>query len=176
MIFFQLFTTLPLYHHEMFGLTEFQTGLLMTLNGLLIFALEMPFVSYFESKKVHKVKIILWGTLLMSFGFYLLLLNFWAGILIISMIFISIGEIFAFPFSNVFALSRAPKGHEGRYMAMYTMSFSTAHIVSSKLGMEIIGHYGYQLDWIVMGTFGVLAAFCCIWIQKLLTLETKSSA
>jgi len=176
MIFFQLFTTLPLYHHEMFGLSEFQTGLLMTLNGLLIFTLEMPFVSYFERKKVHKVKIILWGTLLMSFGFYLLLLNFWAGILIISMIFISIGEIFAFPFSNVFALSRAPKGYEGRYMAMYTMSFSTAHIVSSKLGMEIIGHYGYQLDWIVMGTFGVLAAFCCIWIQKLLKLETKSSA
>jgi len=176
MIFFQLFTTLPLYHHEMFGLSEFQTGLLMTLNGLLIFTLEMPFVSYFERKKVHKVKIILWGTLLMSFGFYLLLLSFWAGILIISMIFISIGEIFAFPFSNVFALSRAPKGYEGRYMAMYTMSFSTAHIVSSKLGMEIIGHYGYQLDWIVMGTFGVLAAFCCIWIQKLLKLETKSSA
>jgi predicted MFS family arabinose efflux permease len=176
MIFFQLFTTLPLYHHEMFGLTEFQTGLLMTLNGLLIFALEMPFVSYFERNKVHKLKIILWGTLLMSFGFYLLLINFWAGILIVSMIFISIGEIFAFPFSNAFALSRAPMGHEGRYMAIYTMSFSTAHIVSSKLGMEIIGRFGYQWDWIVMGSFGVLAAFCCIWIQKLLKLETKSSA
>ena len=91
------------------------------------------------------------------------------------MIFISIGEIFAFPFSNAFALSRAPMGHEGRYMAIYTMSFSTAHIVSSKLGMEIIGHYGYQWDWIVMGSFGVIAAFCCIWIQKLLKLETKSS-
>ncbi|MSP84638.1 MAG: MFS transporter [Flavobacteriaceae bacterium] len=176
MIFFQLFTTLPLYHNEMFGLTEFQTGLLMTLNGLLIFALEMPFVSYFERKKVQKLKIILFGTLLMSFGFYLLLINFWAGILIISMIFISIGEIFAFPFSNAFALSRAPIGHEGRYMAIYTMSFSTAHIVSSKMGMEIIGHYGYQWDWIVMGTFGVLAAFCCIWIQKLLKFETKPSA
>jgi predicted MFS family arabinose efflux permease len=176
MIFFQLFTTLPLYHHERFSLTEFQTGLLMTLNGLLIFALEMPFVSYFERKKVHKLKIILWGTLLMSLGFYLLLINFWAGILIVSMIFISIGEIFAFPFSNVFALSRAPIGHEGRYMALYTMSFSTAHIVSSKMGMEIIGHFGYQWDWIVMGSFGVIAAFCCIWIQKLLKLETKSNA
>ena len=53
MIFFQLFTTLPLYHSEMFGLSEFQTGLLMTLNGLLIFALEMPIVSYFKRKKVH---------------------------------------------------------------------------------------------------------------------------
>ena len=77
MIFFQLFTTLPLYHHERFGLTEFETGLLMTLNGLLIFALEMPVVSYFERKKVQKLKIILWGTLLMAMGFYLLLINIW---------------------------------------------------------------------------------------------------
>jgi hypothetical protein len=40
----------------------------MTLNGLLIFALEMPF-GYFERKKVQKLKIILWGVLLMSFSF-----------------------------------------------------------------------------------------------------------
>jgi len=172
MIFFQLFTTLPLYHHERFGLTEFETGLLMTLNGLLIFALEMPIVSYFERKKVQKVKIILWGTLLMSLGFYFLLLNIWAGILVISMIFVSIGEVFSFPFSNAFALSRAPIGHEGRYMAIYTMSFSTAHIISSKLGMEIIGHFGYQWNWFVMAGFGVIAAFCCVWIQKQLKLET----
>lgn len=173
MIFFQLFTTLPLYHHEMYGLTEFQTGLLMTLNGLLIFSLEMPFVSYFERRKIQKLKVILWGTLLMSFGFFLLLINIWAGILIISMIFISIGEIFAFPFSNAFALSRAPLGHEGRYMAFYTMSFSTAHIISSKMGMEIISHFGYQWNWIVMGSLAVIAAFCCLWIQKLLQLENK---
>jgi predicted MFS family arabinose efflux permease len=173
MIFFQLFTTLPLYHSERFGLSEFQTGLLMTLNGLLIFALEMPFVGYFERKKVQKLKIILWGVLLMSFSFYLLLINTWAGILIISMIFISIGEIFAFPFSNTFALSRAPKGHEGRYMALYTMSFSLAHIISSKSGLEIIARSGYQTNWIVMGSFGIAAAVCCIWIQKLVKEENQ---
>jgi predicted MFS family arabinose efflux permease len=173
MIFFQLFTTLPLYHSEQFGLSEFQTGLLMTLNGLLIFALEMPFVGYFERKKVQKLKIILWGVLLMSFSFYLLLIKTWAGILIISMIFISIGEIFAFPFSNTFALSRAPKGHEGRYMALYTMSFSLAHIISSKSGLEIIARSGYQTNWIVMGSFGIAAAICCVWIQKLVKEENK---
>jgi predicted MFS family arabinose efflux permease len=173
MIFFQLFTTLPLYHHEMFGLTEFQTGLLITLNGLLIFALEMPIVSYFERKKVQKLKIILWGSLLMAASFYSLLINVWAGILVISMILISIGEIFAFPFSNTFAMSRAPKGHEGRYMALYTMSFSLAHIVSSKMGMEVIGYFGYQTNWFLMGSFGIAAAACCIWLQKLLKLENQ---
>ncbi|WP_367753740.1 MDR family MFS transporter [Flavobacterium sp. WC2430] len=173
MIFFQLFTTLPLYHSEKFGLSELQTGLLMTLNGLLIFALEMPFVGYFERKKVQKLKIILWGASIMAASFYLLLINVWAGILVIAMIMMSIGEIFAFPFSNTFAMSRAPKGHEGRYMALYTMSFSLAHIVSSKVGLEIIARFGYQINWFVMGTFGVSAALCCIWIQKLLKLENK---
>lgn len=173
MIFFQLFTALPLYHSEKFGLSEFQTGLLMTLNGLLIFALEMPIVSYFERKKVQKLKIILWGSLLMATSFYSLMINVWAGILVISMVLISIGEIFAFPFSNTFAMGRAPKGHEGRYMALYTMSFSMAHIVSSKMGMEVISYFGYQINWFVMGTFGLAAAVCCIWLQKLLKLETK---
>lgn len=173
MLFFQLFTTLPLYHHDRFGLSELQTGLLMTLNGLMIFTLEMPIVSYFERKKIQKLKIILWGTLLITLSFYFLLINVWAGILIISMIFMSIGEMFAFPFSNTFALSRAPRGHEGRYMALYTMSFSLAHILSAKMGMEIISHFGYQTNWFIMGAFGIGAVGCCIWLLRLLQLENR---
>jgi predicted MFS family arabinose efflux permease len=172
-LFFQLFTTLPLYHNEKFGLTEFQSGLLLSLNGLLIFFLEMPIVSISQRKNIDKLKIILWGSLLMSLSFYVLMINTWAGILIISIIFITFGEMFIFPFSNSFALSRAPKGHEGRYMALFTMSFSLAHIASSKTGLEIIGHFGYQSNWFIMGTLGIIAVGCCIWLQKLVQSENK---
>ena len=175
MIFFQLFTALPLYHHDNFGLSEFQTGLLMTLNGLLIFSLEMPIVSYFERKKTPKLKVIFFGAFLMGSSFYLLLFNVWAGILIISMVLVSFGEMLAFPFSNTFALSRAPKGFEGRYMAIYTMSFSVAHIASSKIGLEIIARFGYQINWFVMGSFGIIASFCCIWLLQLLQTESKNN-
>jgi predicted MFS family arabinose efflux permease len=171
MIFFQLFTTLPLYHNEEYGLTEFQTGLLMTLNGFLIFILEMPIVSFFERKKVNKVKIVLIGSLCMSIGFYALLLNVWVGILVINILFLTFGEMFAFPFSNSFALSRAPRGQEGRYMAFYTMSFSLAHIMSSKTGMEVIAHFGYQINWIVMGTLGLVAVLCSVWVMKMVREE-----
>ncbi|SHM18967.1 MDR family MFS transporter [Flavobacterium xinjiangense] len=173
MLFFQLFTTLPLYHNEKFGLTEFQSGLLLSLNGLLIFFLEMPIVSFSQRKGIDKLKIILWGSLLMSISFYLLLINTWAGILVISIIIITFGEMFIFPFSNSFALSRAPKGHEGRYMALFTMSFSLAHIASSKTGLELIGHFGYQTNWFFMGTLGLLSVLGCIWLQKLVQLENK---
>ena len=171
MLFFQLFTTLPLYHNEKFGLTEFQSGLLLSLNGLLIFFLEMPIVSFSQRKDINKIKIILWGCLLMSISFYVLLINIWAGILVVSILFITFGEMFIFPFSNSFALSRAPIGHEGRYMALFTMSFSLAHIASSKTGLEVIANFGYQANWFVMGTLGMLSLAGCIWLQKLVRNE-----
>ncbi len=171
MIFFQLFTTLPLYHQEAYGLTELQTGLLMTLNGFLVFLLEMPIVNYFDRKQVNKVKIVLFGSLSMALGFYVLLPNVWAGLLVINILFLTFGEIFAFPFSNSFALSRAPRGQEGRYMAFYTMSFSLAHIMSSKTGMSVIDHFGYQANWIVMGTLGIVAVACSVWVMKMVREE-----
>ena len=171
MIFFQIFTTLPLYHHEQYGLTEFQTGLIMTLNGLIIFFLEMPIVTIFERKQINKLQIILWGSLLMALSFFVLLVNIWAGVLIVSILFITFGEMFIFPFSNSFAMSRAPKGHEGRYMALFTMSFSLAHIASSKTGMEIISHFGYQTNWLFMGLMGMLSVSCCVWLKSLVRKE-----
>lgn len=173
LLFFQIFTTLPLYHHEQFGLSEFQTGLLISLNGILIFMFEMPFVSFFERKQVNKMKIIFWGAFLMSISFYLLLFNAWAGILVITLIIVTFGEIFSFPFSNAFAMGRAPRGQEGRYMALYTMSFSLAHIVSSKLGLEIIGHFGYVTNWFIMGTFGLVAMLFSVWLQRILKKENS---
>ena len=171
LLFFQIFTTLPLYHAEKYGLTEFQTGLLMTMNGLIIFFLEMPIVSTFESRKTSKLKLILIGCLLMSFSFFVLLFDTFAGILVVSMLFVTVGEMLIFPFSNSFALSRAPKGQEGRYMALFTMSFSLAHIGSSKSGLEIIAYFGYRTNWIFMGTFGLVATLACFYLLHLYKKE-----
>ena len=173
-LFFQLFTTIPLYHKEQFNLTEFQTGLLLTLNGLIIFFMEMPLVSYVERNNINKVKVVALGCFMMAVSLFLMLINNWAGILIIMMMFMTFGEMFAFPFSNSVALSRAPKGHEGRYMAIYTMSFSLAHIFSSKIGMEIIDNFGYQINWFVMGTLGLLATLAGLHVFRLIEREHKA--
>lgn len=173
-LFFQIFTTIPLYHKEQFNLTEFKTGLLLTLNGLIIFFMEMPLVSYVERNNISKVKVVALGCFFMAVSLFLMLINTWAGILIIMMLFMTFGEMFAFPFSNSVALSRAPKGHEGRYMAIYTMSFSLAHIFSSKIGMEIIDNFGYQINWFVMGTLGLLATLAGFHVFRLIEREHKA--
>ncbi|MQP24338.1 MFS transporter [Flavobacterium sp. LMO8] len=170
-MFFQLFTTIPLYHKEQFNLSEFQTGLLLTFNGILVFFLEMPIVSYIEKHKINKLKVINLGGLLMAISIYLLLVNNWVGILIVMMLFMTFAEMFAFPFSNSFAMSRAPKGHEGRYMAIFTMSYSLAHILSAKMGMTIIDNQGYQLNWFFMGTLGIISVLLGLWLIKLVQKE-----
>ncbi|WNM20412.1 MDR family MFS transporter [Flavobacterium capsici] len=173
-LFFQLFTTIPLYHKEQFNLTEFQTGLLLTLNGLLVFLLEMPIVSYIERNKINKIKVVTIGSLAMAISLFLMLINTWAGILIIMMLFMTFAEMFAFPFSNSIAMSRAPKGHEGRYMAIYTMSFSLAHILSANTGMQIIEHFGgYQTNWFFMGILGLIGTALGYWTIKLVEAEKK---
>lgn len=170
-LFFQLFTTIPLYHKKQFDLNELQTGLLLTLNGVLIFFLEMPIVSYIERTKLDKVKIVSIGCFMMAISMFLMLLNFWAGILIIMMLFMTFAEMFAFPFSNSFAMSRAPKGHEGRYMAIFTMSFSAAHVLSAKIGMGIVAIYGYQINWLFMGILGLIGTSAGYWVMQLVEKE-----
>ncbi|HKO78509.1 MAG TPA: MFS transporter [Flavobacterium sp.] len=173
MVFLQIFSTLPLYHNEKFGLSEFQTGMLLSINGLLVFLLEMPIVSALERKKTNKIKSIAIGSLFITLGYYILLLDSWVGILTISIILLTFGEIFSFPFVNAVALNRAPKGQEGKYMGFYTMSFSLAHIASSKTGLEIIAHYNYQVNWFIMGTLGAISLLCCFWLNKMIHKEQK---
>jgi predicted MFS family arabinose efflux permease len=171
MVFFQLFTTLPLYHKEQYGMSEFQTGLLMSFNGLLVLLCEMPIVGFVERKSIQKIKAIALGAFLMGISFFSLLFEGWMGILVVSMVIISYAEMLNFPFSNSFAMNRAPRGREGQYMAAYTMTFSLAHIVSGKTGLEIIARWGYAANWVFMGCVGLLATTVLLYLNTRLLKE-----
>lgn len=165
-VFLQLFTTMPLYYKEIFSLSEVQIGLLMALNGFLIFLFEMPLIHYIEKKLLDKLKIITWSLLIFALSFLVLNTVMWVGVLILGMLLITVGEMLAFPFTNNFAMSRAPTGKEGRYLALYSMAFSLAHIFSAKTGMEVIDRFGFAANWYLMGGLGLLAMVLMIWLRK----------
>ena len=131
----------------------------------------MPIVGYVERKKIDKVKMVSLGCLMMAISLFLMLIQTWAGVLIVMMVFMTFAEMFVFPFSNSIAISRAPKGHEGRYMAIFTMSYSLAHILSAKVGMGIIDHWSYQANWFFMGTLGLIAFALGLWVIKMVGKE-----
>ena len=175
-IFLQLFTTMPLYYKEIYELSEVKIGLIMSMNGFLIFLLEMPLIHTIEQKMLNKMRIVTWSMAL--FGMSFLILNFGhaISILILSMLLITVGEMMAFPFTNNFAMNRAPIGKEGDYMAWYSMAFSLSHIFSAKVGMELIEKYGYDFNWYVMGGLGFVAMFLIYRLRVMLAEEKAATS
>jgi predicted MFS family arabinose efflux permease len=167
-VFWQMIVTLPLYYRDIHSLTEFEIGLLMSLNGGLIFLTEMPLIHKLEQSTINKIQIIAFSLVLIGASYIVLNLTSWIGILVIGMILITIGEMLAFPFTNRFAMTRAIKGKEGMYMALYTMAFSFATIFSAKTGMEIVDRFGFDTNWYLMGFLSIIAVLLSFYLKKLI--------
>lgn len=154
-VFLQLFSTIPLYFRNQLGLEEWKIGLLMTLNGLIIFFLEMPLIKKIQDK-YSNYSIIIIGCVLTTLAFLMFNMSAWIGATIFAIMLISFGEMLALPFGNTFALSRAKMGKQGEFMAWYSMAFSMAHILSHKVTMRITEVYGFTMTWYFVVGIGVL--------------------
>lgn len=170
-IFVQYFSTLPLYYKEIHKLSEEKIGLLLALNGALIFFFEMPLIAYLEKSRFSKIGNVINGFIYTGISFAILLVTPWAGILVVGMVIATLGEMIAFPFGNAFALDRARKGRQGAYMGLYSMSFSAAHIFGHNSGMQFINQYGYNNTWIFMTCIAVLGIFLLYIIKKKISQE-----
>ena len=174
-LFFQIFTTLPLYHKEQFNMSEFDSGLLLSLNGLLLLLFELPIVNYVSRNKINNHRVIFIGLVLMATSF-LFLLYPWEGMLFPMMLFMTCGVMLTFPFANSFAMERSYEQRDGKYMAAFTMSYSFAHILSAKTGMEIIQNSGYETNWIFMSILGVVGSLLVFKLFAMVEKEELSKA
>lgn len=170
-IFVQYFSTIPLYYKEIHQLSEQKIGLLLALNGALIFFFEMPLIAYLEKTKLSKIGNVIGGFVLTGISFLLLLVTPWAGVLVIGMIIATLGEMVAFPFGNAFALDRSKKGRQGAYMGLYSMSFSLAHIFGHNSGMQFINNFGFENTWVFMALIATLGTFLLYIVKRKLNQE-----
>jgi predicted MFS family arabinose efflux permease len=171
--FFQLLSTLPLYYKDVHHLTEAEIGLLLGLNGFLIFIFEMPLIKWLESSKNSMSKLILIGVLLTAMSFIVINLSGWIGALVIGMILMSFGEMIVFPFSNSLALNRSIKGNQGQYMAYYSISFSIAHIFGHSIGMNLVANLGYTSTWYIITLVAISSAAFMLFLIHFLKKEKK---
>jgi len=165
--FVQYFSTIPLFYSKNMQLDEQHIGLLLGLNGFLIFLTEMPIVHAFEKSKINRLTIVIGGTFLLLLSFLVLNISTWVGIAVLGMVLMTFGELFGFPFSNTFALERANKGNKGAYMAMYSMTFSFAHILGPNIGMQLTDNFGFQITWYVMAFMLLLSCILLFWLRKM---------
>ncbi|MEL0457218.1 MFS transporter [Flavobacteriaceae bacterium SZ-1-7] len=170
-VFLQYFSTMPLYYREGHFLTELEIGLLLGINGFLIFVFEMPLIKWLENTSFSKIGLMLFGGILTGASFIILNFTSWSGILILGMLLMTFGEMIAFPFSNAFALERAKKGNQGEYMALYSIAFSFAHIFGHNAGMRLVDQLGFDNTWYIITLLAAICVFLLFGLRQYLNVK-----
>lgn len=145
--FLQYFSTIPLFYNDVHHLSEAYIGVLLGANGLLIFLLELPLVKYCEMRAFGLQAILRCSVVLFALSFMVLNLFPMVAFLWVGILFMTIGEMLNFPFMNRFANERADHGAPGGYMALFTITWSVAHIIGHTLGLNLVAQFGYAVTW-----------------------------
>ncbi|GAC1493515.1 MAG: hypothetical protein NVS1B13_23970 [Flavisolibacter sp.] len=117
-------------------------------NGLFIVLFEMVLVYKLENKKSVFLYISI-GSFLIGLSFFALEIAPLFVVAIFSMLLLTLGEMFLFPFMNNFWVSRSSELTRGQYAALYNICFAIGNVVAPTLSALIITQFGFNLLWTV---------------------------
>jgi predicted MFS family arabinose efflux permease len=162
-VFIQYFSVMPIYYKSVLNFSEDEVGWLLSLNGLLIFLIEMPLIYLLEKKLFPTFNIIIISSIFLLFSFIILFIpSSSLFIPVAGMILATFAEMLCFPFSNNYSMERAGTGNEGRYMAYYSMTFSLSHIFGHNIGLQTIDFFNYTTLFILLCSL-VIASAIIFW-------------
>jgi MFS family permease len=165
LVFFQLFSVLPAYYKTELNLNEATIGWILAMNGLLIAAIEMVLVYKLENRR-SSLLYIMTGSLLMGTAFLALGAGKTITIAVASMIIVTFGEMFLFPFLNNFWVKRSTENNRGQYAALYTMSFAAATVLAPTLATQLAAWLGFSILWVVDFFLCTFAAIGFYFLKK----------
>ena len=165
--FVQFMMALPIYFNEVLFIQENWIGILLGINGFIIAVFEMPFVYEYEKRKHTKLPAIVLGTALVGASYLVLSTTYFAGIAVLSMTLLTIGEIISFPFAATYALNKAVPENRGAYMGLYGISWSVALIISPLVTSWLIQNYDYTMTWLVIGSLPILGSLGMYYLHRI---------
>jgi MFS family permease len=166
-VYFQSNATFPL-HVQDSGLSNADYGLLISLNGLAIVLLELPFTSI--TQRFPAIPVLALGSLLVGFGFAL---NAWAeslAALAVTVMIWTIGEIVYAPMSATYVADIAPEHMRGRYQGAENLAWGLAFMIGPAVGAAFYAWNG-DAFWLLCGGLGVLSALLLIVSQPRSAVE-----
>ncbi|HVG40381.1 MAG TPA: MFS transporter, partial [Chitinophagaceae bacterium] len=141
-VFFQLFSMVPVFYKTKVHLPESVIGWMLGLNGLIIALIEMILVYKIENKR-HTMFYMTTGAFLIGSSFLLLTIAPLLSIVLCGIVVVTFGEMFLFPFTNTFWVSRSQPYNRGQYAALYTMTFALAQVLAPTIASQIALHWGF---------------------------------
>jgi MFS family permease len=154
LVFLQVSSTFSL-HVTRLGFPAATYGLILSLNGVLVVLCELPLTSL--TRRFPARAMMAAGYLLIGVGFSLNAFGHSVSALVACMVIFTFGEMVSMPVSTAYVADLAPVHLRGRYMGVYSLTWSAALIVAPQMGLRLFG-IGPAALWLTCGALAVLAA------------------
>ncbi len=157
LIFCQMRAMYGLYLAHYDGLNVQVMGYVFTINMALIVLLEVPLMSWL--KVAEPIHLVVLGTLFVGAGFAILPFGSNIAVPILSMILLTLGEIFtASPF-YVLAMRYADKSCPGFFMGIFQGGMTTGIVLAPLVGGLIYPYFEGRILWFGCGVLSLLMMF-----------------
>jgi MFS family permease len=162
-VFFQFHATYPKYLADEYALTKPQIGLMFSLNTAIIVVFEMLLVNYVS--RYSLLRAIGWGCCFACLGFGMLPASHATWFAVLSMVVITVGEMFMFPLASGFVAARSNGRNQGMYMSWYVMMYSLAGVIAPLIGTAVYER-GHNLIWYASLGVGIFVLVGLTWLAK----------
>ena len=160
-VFFQQESSLPLYLVQYLHMSPAFYGILITINTLLIVALEVPLNT--ATAKWPNTWSLIAGCLLFAIGFGALgFVSSPLGIVPLVVVW-TFGEMMLLPAMGAHLAEVAPDSLRGTYMGAFSMSLSLALTLGPWMGIQLLAATGPTRAWSVMFAIAVFAALLMVY-------------
>ena len=163
--FFQLFSLVPVFYKDHLQLSKATIGFVLALNGIIIALVEMVLVYKLENRR-NPMHYMVIGALLMGLSFLILAMPGILFTVLLSIVVITFGEMFLFPFVNNFWVNRSTFQNRGQYAAAYNMAFALAQVLAPTLAAEVAVLFGFKILWCINFFVCSFAALGFYYLQK----------
>jgi len=149
---YQLYNLLSIYTIHV-GLPPYAFGILVSLNGALVVALQIPIRKL--AMRMGNVKAFIIAQLLFAVGYTYFMFSKVLFEFLIGVSVLTIGEIVFSPAHSAFTASLSPVDLRGRYMSMSRLFFGLGGSMGTMMGFRLYGALSSkEYIWTIFGAIG----------------------
>lgn len=156
LVYTQMYATLPVFMRDYRGIPPQGYGYLLSMNAMLV-----VFLQYWITQKVKRfapMRVLGAAAVLYAVGYGLYGVTYSFVMLLVGMVFITIGEMVYMPVATTFVADISPEDMRGRYMAMSSLGYMIPSSFGTVIAGGIIAQVGADAFWLIMGGLGLMAA------------------
>jgi len=155
-VYMQMNVTLAPFLRDTHGLPESGFGFLLAMNAFMVVVFQFRITR--ETDKHPPLPVVALGAALVAVGLGMFGLGDDIPWFVLSMVILTIGEMIAFPVSQVIVAALAPEDKRGRYMAAFGWAWTVAVALGPLLGGLVLDNFVPQMLWIFTGLVGLVSA------------------